>query len=162
MSYPDVDAPAREALLERARAEAATLEALMRSILKLFADGRLVYRRREQPLPAIEAKVARLRRLRPHGLGTLVPVKRCVNVACTSAAASWCPACGDCSCPLNADGETLSVNGGPGKDHPGCPLHSPLSEHAVPRASDRCTACGWRGSWDGAVCPECGKATVTA
>lgn len=27
-------------------------------------------------------------------------------------------------------------------------------------ASERCPACEWQGSWDGAVCPECGAATI--
>lgn len=47
-----------------AASDAAAAEELMRSILKLFADGRLTYRKRELAQAPIEAKVARVRRLR--------------------------------------------------------------------------------------------------
>lgn len=50
--------------VERARVEGEQLEQLMRSILKLFADGCLVYRRRERHGPSVETKSDRLRRLR--------------------------------------------------------------------------------------------------
>ncbi len=53
--------------VERARVEGEQLEQLMRSILKLFADGCLVYRRRERQGPSVETKSDRLRRLRQHG-----------------------------------------------------------------------------------------------
>lgn len=53
--------------VERARVEGEQLEQLMRSILKLFADGCLVYRRRERHGPSVETKSERLRRLRQHG-----------------------------------------------------------------------------------------------
>lgn len=50
--------------IDRARAEGEQLEQLMRSILKLFADGCLVYRSRERAAPSVETKSDRLRRLR--------------------------------------------------------------------------------------------------
>jgi hypothetical protein len=50
--------------VEQARVEGEQLEQLMRSILKLFADGCLVYRRRERHGPPVETKSERLRRLR--------------------------------------------------------------------------------------------------
>lgn len=50
--------------VERARVEGEQVEQLMRSILKLFADGCLVYRRRERHGPSVETKSERLRRLR--------------------------------------------------------------------------------------------------
>lgn len=53
--------------VERARVEGEQLEQLMRSILKLFADGCLVYRRRERHGPSVETKSDRLRRLRQGG-----------------------------------------------------------------------------------------------
>lgn len=56
--------------IERARAEGEQLELLMRSILKLFADGCLVYRRRERQEPPVETKSDRLRRLRQAGIST--------------------------------------------------------------------------------------------
>lgn len=50
--------------VERARVEGEQLEQLMRSILRLFADGCLVYRSRERTGPSVETKSDRLRRLR--------------------------------------------------------------------------------------------------
>jgi hypothetical protein len=50
--------------IAQARAEGEQLEQLMRSILKLFADGCLVYRRRERAAPSVETKSDRLRRVR--------------------------------------------------------------------------------------------------
>lgn len=44
--------------------------------------------------------------------------------ACTGLAASWCPRCGDCSCPDRE--QTL--------DDRGCPLHAPGSDHAATAA----------------------------
>lgn len=55
--------------VERARVEGEQLEQLMRSILKLFADGCLVYRRRERQEAPVETKTDRLRRLR-QGIST--------------------------------------------------------------------------------------------
>jgi hypothetical protein len=48
----------------RARAEGDQIERLMRSILKLFADGCLVYRDREVRASSVQTKSDRLRRLR--------------------------------------------------------------------------------------------------
>jgi hypothetical protein len=48
----------------RARAQTEDIEVLMRSILKLFADGCLVYRRREERTPSVQTKSDRLKRLR--------------------------------------------------------------------------------------------------
>ncbi len=50
--------------LQRASDESAQLENLMRSILKLFADGRLIYRKREVAQASVAEKAARLRCLR--------------------------------------------------------------------------------------------------
>jgi hypothetical protein len=54
----------RSEAVDRARLEGEQLEQLMRSILKLFADGCLVYRSRERQGPPVETKSERLRRLR--------------------------------------------------------------------------------------------------
>lgn len=54
---------------------------------------------------------------------------------CTGLAATWCPVCGDCTCPIDANGERQDeVYGG----NLGCPLHDPTSCHAepVPRVDD--------------------------
>ncbi len=48
----------------RNQAESEQLEHLMRSILKLFADGCLVYRRRERQGPPVSTKSDRLKRVR--------------------------------------------------------------------------------------------------
>jgi len=50
--------------------EAQQLEALMRSILKLFADGCLVYRKRETLGLPVSTKSDRLKRLRANQIGT--------------------------------------------------------------------------------------------
>lgn len=50
--------------VERAKLEGEQLEQLMRSILRLFADGCLVYRSRERQSAPVETKSERLRRLR--------------------------------------------------------------------------------------------------
>lgn len=55
----------------RARAEGQELEALMRSILRLFAEGHLVYRDRTQRSGPVETKSDRLKRLR-RSLGAAV------------------------------------------------------------------------------------------
>jgi hypothetical protein len=54
--------------------------------------------------------------------------------ACTGVSAMWCPRCGDCRCPVNEAGETVSVEdlGYYGKDSPDCPLHARGSRHAEP------------------------------
>jgi len=49
---------------ETARQEGQEIEQLMRSILKLFADGCLVYRERQRRAASVETKSDRLRRLR--------------------------------------------------------------------------------------------------
>lgn len=40
-------------------------------------------------------------------------------------------------------------------------VQRPIVIAAVPAfvPTDECPTCGWVGSWDGAVCPECGKDT---
>lgn len=48
----------------QARGEGEQIERLMRSILKLFADGCLVYRQQQQRTASVETKSDRLRRLR--------------------------------------------------------------------------------------------------
>lgn len=48
----------------QAKSEGAEIETLMRSILKLFADGCLVYRERQQRTGSVQTKSDRLRRLR--------------------------------------------------------------------------------------------------
>lgn len=50
--------------------EAQQLEALMRSILKLFADGCLVYRKRETFGQPVSTKSDRLKRLRAGQVGS--------------------------------------------------------------------------------------------
>ncbi|MBX3469093.1 MAG: hypothetical protein KF878_19655 [Planctomycetes bacterium] len=59
--------------IDRARVEGEQLEQLMRSILKLFADGCLVYRRRERHGPSVETKSERLRRLRQRQIAVIEP-----------------------------------------------------------------------------------------
>jgi hypothetical protein len=55
---------------------------------------------------------------------------------CTGVAASWCPRCGDCTCPREADGSfVLEYPDGPGGRSVqvyavACPLHNPQSDHA--------------------------------
>jgi hypothetical protein len=49
---------------KQARAKNEEVEQLMRSILKLFADGRLVYRSRTRRSAPVQTKSERLRRLR--------------------------------------------------------------------------------------------------
>jgi hypothetical protein len=51
------------------------------------------------------------------------PPSRVGVVPCTGAAASWCPNCGDCSCPLNDVGERT-------REDERCCLHAPDSPHA--------------------------------
>lgn len=57
----------------------------------------------------------------------------------TGWAASWCPVCGDCSCPRHENGERLEDD--PRSEH--CPLHGFRSKHAQwdelaePAAADR-------------------------
>lgn len=46
-----------------------------------------------------------------------------VKPECTGVSASWCPVCGECSCPREEDGEW----GEPNED---CPLHGRRSTHA--------------------------------
>ena len=49
----------------KARAESQQIEALMRNILKLFAEGNLVYRTRgRRTAPPVQTKSDRLKRLR--------------------------------------------------------------------------------------------------
>lgn len=48
----------------KARTEGAEIERLMRSILKLFADGCLVYRERLGTASSVETKSDRLKRVR--------------------------------------------------------------------------------------------------
>ncbi len=48
----------------KAVSESQQLEALMRSILRLFADGCLVYRNREKQMPGVSTKSDRLKRIR--------------------------------------------------------------------------------------------------
>lgn len=48
----------------RARTDGAEIERLMRSILKLFADGCLVYRDRTGTAASVETKSHRLKRVR--------------------------------------------------------------------------------------------------
>lgn len=44
---------------------------------------------------------------------------------CTGLTASWCPRCGDCTCPRReSDGDCRF-------DTPGCPLHDPSSPHPI-------------------------------
>lgn len=50
--------------LEQARQESEQIERLMRAILRLFADERLVYRERRTARPPVEAAVERVVRLR--------------------------------------------------------------------------------------------------
>jgi hypothetical protein len=45
-------------------------------------------------------------------------------MACTGISASWCPECGDCTCPYDEFGFIGD------RDTPGCPLHDPNSPHA--------------------------------
>jgi hypothetical protein len=54
--------------------------------------------------------------------------------ACTGVSAMWCPRCGDCRCPVNEAGETISAYDPDcyGKDSPDCPLHARGSRHAEP------------------------------
>lgn len=49
---------------QKARTNGAELEQLMRSILKLFADGCLTYRDRTQQSASVETKSDRLKRVR--------------------------------------------------------------------------------------------------
>lgn len=49
---------------------------------------------------------------------------------CTGISASWCPRCGDCQCPTNENGETISDDGEEfAKNSERCPLHAPWSTH---------------------------------
>lgn len=48
---------------------------------------------------------------------------------CTGLTASWCPRCGDCSCPRRDDGGPVEVDR---LDDVGCPLHAEGSAHATP------------------------------
>jgi hypothetical protein len=48
----------------RARGEGEQLEQLMQSILRMFADGCLTYRRREDRIGSVSTKSDRLRRVR--------------------------------------------------------------------------------------------------
>ena len=49
---------------KRARQEGQQVELLMRSILKLFAEGNLVYRNRTQRSAPVQTKSERLKRIR--------------------------------------------------------------------------------------------------
>ncbi len=49
---------------KKARAESQQIEGLMRSILKLFADGSLVYRSRTRRMAGVQTKSDRLKRIR--------------------------------------------------------------------------------------------------
>jgi hypothetical protein len=57
----------------RARTDGAEIERLMRSILKLFADGCLVYRDRTGTASSVETKSDRLKRVRRAMETTLEP-----------------------------------------------------------------------------------------
>lgn len=76
---------------------------------------------------------------------------------CTGLAASWCPACGDCTCPRSADGEIewhyepgivnyhgFSAHSASARTvvhyDAACPLHGESSDHA-------------EGAWHHADCP---------
>jgi hypothetical protein len=49
---------------------------------------------------------------------------------CTGISASWCPVHGDCTCPTNEHGETITMDGEElGKDNPDCPLHGIRTDH---------------------------------
>ena len=52
-------------------------------------------------------------------------VKAAQRQPCSGVSTSWCPNCGDCSCPRNEDGGFPE-----GQDDPNCPLHAPDSPHA--------------------------------
>lgn len=54
----------RSEAAQRGRQTDGDIELLMRSILKLFADGCLVYRQRERSMPGVATKSDRLRRVR--------------------------------------------------------------------------------------------------
>ena len=54
----------RSEAAQRGRSSDGDIEQLMRSILKLFADGCLVYRQRERSMPGVATKSDRLRRVR--------------------------------------------------------------------------------------------------
>lgn len=47
-----------------------------------------------------------------------------VGEACSGVSATWCPRCGDCTCPADEDEAPVERN------DPNCPLHSPSSPHA--------------------------------
>lgn len=47
------------------------------------------------------------------------------KVECTGVSASWCPVCGDCTCPRMSTGERK-------KESSQCPLHGEKSTHADP------------------------------
>jgi hypothetical protein len=60
---------------ERGRTEAESLELAMRSILRMFADGNLVYRRREQRVAIDVSRPSdRLRRIRAAERAAAQPV----------------------------------------------------------------------------------------
>ncbi len=51
-------------------------------------------------------------------------------IECTGISASWCPIHGDCACPRNSSGETISDDGEDfAKNSERCPLHAPWSDH---------------------------------
>ena len=64
---------------------------------------------------------------------------------CSGVAASWCPSCGDCTCPREDDGEPVVLTAEPATiermwpktyvvHNPSCPLHGTASTHgALPR-----------------------------
>lgn len=66
---------------------------------------------------------------------------------CTGTSASWCPVCGDCSCPENDYGERTL-------DDDSCRLHSRRSKHAAQDAIPH--TCGHSPPYG---CPGCGGMT---
>jgi hypothetical protein len=46
------------------------------------------------------------------------------GIACSGVSASWCPNCGDCTCPQEERSGFIN------RSHPDCPLHGVNSKHA--------------------------------
>lgn len=76
---------------------------------------------------------------------TVAPV---MPPGCTGLVASWCPVCGDCSCPQDEDGGRIAF------EDAGCRLHGPKSKHAEQEAIP--SKCGSSPPYD---CPGCGAMT---
>ena len=64
---------------------------------------------------------------------------------CSGVAASWCPSCGDCTCPREDDGEPVVLTAEPATiermwpktyvvHNPSCPLHGTASTHGATAA----------------------------